>query len=77
MLILFFVSITMSYMFIIQPEFGVPLEEVEVEEGVYEINPEQIIIDENGIYKIIMPDGNFIIINEETILKMQELEFYD
>lgn len=75
MIFFFLVTLTMSYMFIIQPEFDAPLEEIETEEGIYEINADQVIVDEEGIYKIILPDGNFIIIDEETVLKMQELEF--
>jgi beta-lactamase regulating signal transducer with metallopeptidase domain len=74
MLSLFFITLSISYMFIVQPVYDVPIEEIETNANTFEIHTDQLVEDENGSFEIILPNGQSIVVDQETALKMQSLD---
>ena len=70
----YIVAFFLSYCFVIQSKFEVPAEEMTKEVDDYYIEPEKIILLQNGnVYEVVTENGEAIIIDEETATLMKEL----
>lgn len=64
----------LTYCFVIQSKFEVPVEEMTKEVDDYYIEPEKIILRQNGdVYEVISEEGKVIIVDEETAMQMREV----
>lgn len=77
-LMMFLAVFALSYSFVFQTDFKVPVDEIEAEPGEYGIQPDNAYIIENasGEYRIVMPSGMEQLIDRETAheLKKQGIE---
>lgn len=66
-----------SYSFMLRPAFDAPLEEIETEPGVYDVNPDNayICIDKDGTYKLIREGVVEEILDQEDLKIFQESGF--
>lgn len=73
-LMMFLAVFALSYSFVFQSDFKVPVDEVEAESGAYSIQPDNayIIEDERGEYRIVMPSGMEQLIDKETVLELEK-----
>lgn len=73
-LLLTLVVFIASYLFLPQSQFAPPLSEIETDNSTKSVNEGQnyIIKHPNGTYELVFPDGQNIIIDEQTVIDMQK-----